>query len=341
MTETKNQAPENNKSQVPATNGEKVGQMKMSEVTMTQLLSNWARKPFTMMLPGTDEAEKERAFNLEAYYAIAMINKSEALQNCDRKSIIDSLVNIAAMGLTLSPELRLAYLIPRKGKCYAQSSYMGKREILIRAGIVKDIWCNIVYEKETFVEKAGTEHTIEHHTVPFGDKGKIIGGYWSAELINGTRPYGIMDIDRIMLIASRSDAVKSGKGSPWDSDKEEMIKKTLINNSWKHLPKTGISDNVVKAIEADSAFDTDEFDDWLKRKEAEEGSAWEKDEKAPGKARDFNITEATVVHDESKKETAKENVSDAVVVNETIPPENSSEGDLSTLGSDQNGKNLL
>jgi recombination protein RecT len=324
-------------SQVPATGQEpqKVGQLKMSEVTMTQLLSNWARKPFTMMLPGTDEAEKERKFNLEAYYAIAMINKSDTLANCDRKSIVDSIVAVATMGLTLAPDMRLAYLIPRKGKCYCQSSYMGKREILIRTGIVKDIWCNIVYANETFIEKGGTEHTIEHRTIPFGDKGKIVGGYWAAELVNGTRPYGIMDITRINEIRDRSDAVISGKAknrqTTWDTDTEEMIKKTLINNSWKHLPKTGISDNILKAIESDNAFDNDEFEDWLKKKEAEAGSEWEKDEKAPGK-KNVHVEDAQIVVEEKKPAPKEE---------ETPPPENNQTGDLSSLGANHNGKELL
>ena len=324
-------------SQVPATSQEPKGQLTLSNATMKELLFGWAKKSFTAMLPGKDEEEKARAFNLEAYYALDIINGNETLQNCDRKSIIDSLVAVATTGLSLSKELRLGYLIPRKGKCYFQSSYMGKREIMIRTGLVKDIWANIVYANETFIEKGGTEHTIEHRTIPFGEKGVIVGGYWAAELSNGTRPFGVMDIKRINEIRDRSDAVKSGKKNnkqtTWDTDEEEMIKKTLINNSWKHLPKTGISDNVLKAMEADNAFDNEEFEDWLKKKEAEAGSEWEKDDKAPGK-KNVHVEDAQIIVEEKKPAPAPKE-------EETPPPDNSDAGDLSSLGANHNGKELL
>jgi recombination protein RecT len=325
-----------NQAQVPATGPERKAPLTLSDATMKQLMFGWAQKPFIAMLPGTDDKEKERIFNLEAYYALSIIEKSDALQTCDRKSIIDSVVAVASTGLTLAPEMRLGYLIPRKGKCYFQSSYMGKRELMIRTGLVKDIWANIVYSKETFIEKGGTEHTIEHRTVPFGDKGEIVGGYWAAELANGSRPYGIMEIERIRVIQSRSEAVKSGRGTPWDTDEEEMIKKTLINNSWKHLPKTGISPNVLKAMEADNAFDNDEFEDWLKKKEIEAGSDWEKDEKAAGKSNNIHVQDATIVTEPEKKPEPPK-------AQEEVPPPESNDqgGDLSNLGSEQKGKNLL
>lgn len=89
-------------------------------------------------------------FVKEAGFALQIIRNKPRLAEMDRQSIVDSIVNVALTGLTLNPELRLGYLIPRKGKLYFSSSYMGKREILLRSGMVKNIWVNLVFESDSF-----------------------------------------------------------------------------------------------------------------------------------------------------------------------------------------------
>lgn len=93
---------------------------------------------------GTDEE-----FAREVNFAISLMMKNDYLITC-AKSNPDYLIEaIKAVGLTklsLNPELKLAYLVPRKGKIYFSSSYMGKREILMRAGIVQWVEANLVYE---------------------------------------------------------------------------------------------------------------------------------------------------------------------------------------------------
>ena len=262
----------------------------------------------------SEEVAKGR-FNMEVIFFEQIYSKNDYLKSCDPQSVIDSLINVGTVGLTLAPELKLGYLIPRKGRCYFNSSYMGKREIVLRTGLVKDLWANLVYEKDEFMEIGGTDRKIIHKPVTFGDRGKILGGYWQAVLLNGEMPFGTMTIERIEEIKSRSEASKAGKGSPWETDYEEMCKKTLINNSFKHLPKTGISDDVVRAIEADNAFDNDDLEDWLKRQEAEKGSDWEKDQKTPGKKMSINFDEAVIVKDEA------ESKQEPRTPDESIPPE--------------------
>ncbi len=212
----------------------------------------------------------EEQFNREAGFAIQAFRQNPYLASMDKQSIRDAVVNVALTGLTLNPELKLGYLIPYKGKLFFRSSYMGKREILLRSGMVKDIWCELVFSNDLFHVEAGTDRGIVHKPKYFEDRGTLVGGYWCAILQNGERPFGVMAKAEIDAISQRSESVKSGKSSPWLSDYNEMAKKTLINRAFKSLPKTGISDDCLRAIEADSDLDNREIEDIVNREQEDD-----------------------------------------------------------------------
>ena len=128
---------------------------------------------------------------------------------------------IKAVGLTklsLNPELKLAYLVPRKGKIYFSSSYMGKREILMRAGIVQWVEANLVYEGDVFEVSKGTSSGIVHKPDYFGDnrtKEKIKGGYWVACLPEWQMSFSTSCLSRESMKSCRApESVKSGKRKP-------------------------------------------------------------------------------------------------------------------------------
>jgi recombination protein RecT len=197
---------------------------------------------------------------------------NDFLLDCAKKfpdHFLEAIKNVALTDLTLNPELRLAYLVPYKGKVKFQSSYIGKIEILTRAGVVRQIEANLVYESDIFRVSKGTHSEIIHEPNYFAaNRGKIMGGYYVAILPNGEKKFDVMPKARIDDIMNRSEAVKAGKGSPWDTDFEEMAKKTIINWSFKSLPKTGISESMLKVIEIDSQSDNEEFEDWKKSQQS-------------------------------------------------------------------------
>ena len=207
--------------------------------------------------------------------AIPQILVVAALLLCAKDNSDYLIEAIKAVGLTklsLNPELKLAYLVPRKGKIYFSSSYMGKREILMRAGIVQWVEANLVYEGDVFEVSKGTSSGIVHKPDYFGDnhtKEKIKGGYWVACLPNGNVVFDVMPLSRIHEIMSRSESVKSGKGSPWDTDFEMMARKTILNWGFGSLPKTGISEHILKVIETETKMDNDDFEEWKKQQEQE------------------------------------------------------------------------
>lgn len=173
----------------------------------------------------------EIQFAREVNFAMQALMNNDYLISCAKNNpefLIEAIKNVALTGLSLNPELRHGYLVPYKGKIFFRASYMGKCEILMRAGVVKWIEANLVYDKDHFEVKKGSVSEIVHKPDYFStERGKIKGGYWVAVLPNGDTVFDVMPVSRIEEIKARSEAVKSGKGSPWETDYEEMAKKRL------------------------------------------------------------------------------------------------------------------
>ena len=107
---------------------------------------------------GTDEE-----FAREVNFAISLMMKDDFLITCAKNNpdyLVEAIKAVGLTKLSLNPELKLAYLVPRKGKIYFSSSYMGKREILMRAGIVQWVEANLVYEGDVFEVSKGTSSGI-------------------------------------------------------------------------------------------------------------------------------------------------------------------------------------
>lgn len=225
----------------------------------------------------------EAQFAREVNFAMQSLMNNDFLVSCAKNypdHLVEAIKNVGLTGLTLNPELRLGYLIPYKGKIKFQSSYMGKVDILIRTGVVRDIYAELVYEKDEFIYRKGVNATLEHTPNPFiKDRGQLLGGYYFAVLTNGQVKYDVMPEDRIEEIKNRSESVKKGNSSPWDTDYTEMAKKTIINWAFKSLPKTGISDDMIKALEVDGEVDREMMDDWRKEQDQQQADKFKEDGK--------------------------------------------------------------
>ena len=209
----------------------------------------------------------EQQFAREVNFAMQAMLNNTYLIDCAKAypdHLIEAIKNVSLTGLSLNPELKLGYLVPYKGKVKFQASYMGKVDILIRTGVVKDIYADLVYTNDKFIMTKGTGGKLTHEPDVFGERGDLMGGYYYAILTSGAEKYDAMPKSRIEEIKSRSEAVKKGKQSPWDTDFEEMARKTVVNWAFKFLPKTGISDSMIKVLEVESQLDDEMFEDWRK-----------------------------------------------------------------------------
>lgn len=182
----------------------------------------------------------EMIFEREATFAMQIIESNQYLANCamnQQSSMIAAIRNISAIGISLNPAQKHAYLVPRGGKVVLDISYLGLLHIATESGSILWAQCKIVYEKDTYMN-TGIDTAPEHKYNPFGNRGAIIGAYCVAKSHDGSYLTEEMSIEDIYRIRDRSESFKKGKMSPWKSDEGEMIKKTVLKRAFKYWTKT-------------------------------------------------------------------------------------------------------
>lgn len=166
-------------------------------------------------------------------------------------SLRDAIINIAAVGLSLNPVSKLAYLVPRrinkKPAICLDISYMG----LIRAATdsmsIKWAQAEIVRENDVF-KRVGVDKPPVHEINEFGDRGKIVGAYCVVKTMDNDYLTEVMTRDELFLIRSKSESFKKGYG-PWVDFQEEMMKKTVAKRAAKMWPRTNRIYHLEKAID--------------------------------------------------------------------------------------------
>lgn len=214
-------------------------------------------KTFDAIKPRFTEIVDEKTFKKEISFAIQVLSKNSYLASATQNSILESVLNIAQIGLTLNPAMKMAYLVPRRvgGQvvCCLEPSYQGLCKLVTDTGSVKNIYAHPVYQNDKFSHELGTNVQLVHKPA-IGNKGNMIAVYAVAILNDGSKQIEIMDIEEINKIRDRSEgykSFKSGKVSSaiWESDYSEMARKTVVKRLTKYLPKTEQWDKVQNAID--------------------------------------------------------------------------------------------
>ena len=186
----------------------------------------------------------------EASFALQILNDNNYLAEIamgDQDSFKRAIINVAAVGLSLSPIEKLAYLVPRKKKVCLDISYVGYIKLATDVGAVKWVTAEIVRKKDVYKFRGANREPL-HEFEPFEDRGEIVGGYCLAKTFDGEFILSQMTGEEILSIRDRSEAYIAKKG-PWITDENEMIKKTLIRRGYKLWPKTSTRDRFERAID--------------------------------------------------------------------------------------------
>jgi len=200
-------------------------------------------------------------YDTEAMFALQAITKNDYLMkiaNNNPASLRNAVINIAAIGLSLNPATKYAYLVPRDNQACLDISYIGLIKLATDTGSIMWARAELVHEKDVFIYHGATEKPEFNAPDPF-DRGAIKGVYCVAKTKEGDYLSGIMSIDEINAIMQRSMTGKNGKG-PWATDFGEMAKKTIIKRESKTWPKTDKSARFDEAIEVINQHDGIDFD---------------------------------------------------------------------------------
>jgi len=184
-------------------------------------------------------------FEREAGFAVQIISGNEYLLGVamgNRDSVINAVTNIAAIGISLNPAKKQAYLVPRDKKVCLDISYMGLLDLAVASGSIMWGKAELVRESDDF-RLNGFDKPPVHERNPFAkNRGEIVGVYVVAKTDSGDYLTETMTIDEVNDIRNRSSAWKAWiskqKSCPWVTDPGEMAKKTVIKRAYKTWPKT-------------------------------------------------------------------------------------------------------
>jgi recombination protein RecT len=188
-----------------------------------------------------------------ARIALTEFRKNQRLMRCDPRSIFAAVIQAAQLGL--EPGLMgQAYLIPYGEECQLQIGYQGLLDLVRRSGLVRSIEAQVVYAADKFTYRAGLITTLEHEPNFDSDRGEMRLAYAVAQLKDGGSHVEVMTRRQIEAIRERSQNVqaarRAGKLTPWDTDTEEMWRKTVLRRISKFLPK---SPELAMAVALDDA----------------------------------------------------------------------------------------
>ncbi|MGO1190311.1 recombinase RecT [Vibrio casei] len=191
--------------------------------------------------------EKECQFAVQLFQANDFLAKI-ALSN--QVSAQNAIINVAAIGVSLNPALKHAYLIPRKGRVCLDISYMGLLHLAMESGSIMWGQAVLVHERDDF-KLTGLGNLPHHDYSPFSDRGNIVGVYCTVKTRDGDFLTECMSIDEIYSIRDRSESFKKKQG-PWVTDEGEMIKKTVVKRANKYWPKVERLSNAIEYLNNES-----------------------------------------------------------------------------------------
>lgn len=183
-------------------------------------------------------------FEREAGFALQVIGANDYLQKvaiANRQSVVDAITNISAIGISLNPAKKQAYLVPRKGKICLDLSYMGLMDLVVGSGSIRWAKAEPVYATDGFALN-GYDKPPTHTHNPFAkDRGEFVGVYVVVKTSSGDYLTDTMAADDVIAIRDRSEAWKAWiankKSCPWVTDFVEMAKKTVVKRASKYWPK--------------------------------------------------------------------------------------------------------
>lgn len=192
---------------------------------------------------------------------LSAISTNPKLAECTPKSFLGAMMAAAQLGLEPNTPLGQAYLIPYKNKgvdeVQFQIGYKGLIDLAYRSGEVELVQAHIVYENDTFECEYGLEPKLIHKPAD-SNRGEPIKVYAMFKTKSGGYGFEVMSMDDVRRHAEKySQAYKRGF-SPWQTNFEEMAKKTVLKRVLKYAP---LKSDFVRGVVQDETIKTEISDD--------------------------------------------------------------------------------
>lgn len=192
---------------------------------------------------------------------LSAISTNPKLASCTPQSFLGAMMTSAQLGLEVNTPLGQAYLLPydnrKKGitECQFQLGYKGLIDLAYRSGEVSIIQAHEVYENDDFDYELGMEPRLRHIPARV-NRGKVICYYAMFKTKDGGYGFDVMSVEDIQAHARKySKAYGSG---PWQTNFDEMAKKTVLKKVLKYAP---LKSDFVRAAAQDESIKTEISED--------------------------------------------------------------------------------
>lgn len=186
---------------------------------------------------------------------LTTLSSNRQLQECKPETFLGAMMQAAQLGVEPNTPLGQAYLIPYRNhgqlECQFQLGYKGLISLFYRSG-GKDLQAQEVYENDTFEFEFGLDPKLRH--VPaMNDRGRVIAYYAVYRTKEGGSGFAVMSIEDVKAHMHKYSKAAEKGYSPWQTNFDEMAKKTVIKKALKYAP---LSTEFVRAMSADETIKT-------------------------------------------------------------------------------------
>ena len=192
---------------------------------------------------------------------LSALSTNPKLAETTPQSFLGAMMTAAQLGVEPNTPLGQAYLIPywngkeKRLECQFQLGYKGLIDLAYRSGEVSVIQAQVVYENDEFTYSFGLEPQLKH--VPaMSNRGNPTHVYAVFRTKDGGYGFEVMSMEDVRAHAQRySKAYNSG---PWQTNFEEMAKKTVLKRVLKYAP---LKSDFVRGVAQDETIKTEISDD--------------------------------------------------------------------------------
>ena len=190
---------------------------------------------------------------------LSALSTNAKLAQTTPKSFLGAMMTSAQLGMEPNTPLGQAYLIPYKNhgvlECQFQLGYKGLIDLAYRSGQVSTIQAQTVYANDEFEYELGLEPKLRHIPAKT-NRGEPVFFYAVFRTKDGGYGYEVMSIDDVRTHAKKYS--KAYGNGPWQTNFEEMAKKTVLKKALKYAP---LKTEFVRGLSADETIKSDISED--------------------------------------------------------------------------------
>lgn len=190
---------------------------------------------------------------------LSALSTNPKLAQTTPQSFLGAMMTAAQLGLEPNTPLGQAYLIPFKNhgvlECQFQLGYKGLIDLAYRSGEVSVIQAQVVYANDDFSYSFGLNPELKHIPAK-SDRGEAIAVYAMFRTKDGGYGFEVMGMDDVRAHARKFS--KAYGNGPWQTNFEEMAKKTVLKRVLKYAP---LKSDFVRGMAQDETIKTELSED--------------------------------------------------------------------------------